>query len=373
MSLQQVLRGPMGLTCRQVRSAKFRENGILVDGERSRVSRILKAGEEVRVLLEDAAPAATADTVRGSDGWSISDAAPQGSDGRSISDAALQGHKDSGTQKGRGADGTLAASMPELKEEQILYEDEDLLLVNKSAGICVHPSHGHYGDTLADQVLSRYRRQGITEIPRVIGRLDKDTSGIVLFARNKVAAQRLFDQCDVRKEYLAVAAGRLSPSQILQLPKAATPEGACTGNAGSAQDPCLPEEASYTITCPIARDPASLNRMLADPEGAHGGKKAVTHVQVLFYDPERDASLVRLVLETGRTHQIRVHLAWAGHPLLGDALYGTGDSSEFFHRAALHCCRMRLVQPFTGELIDVQAPLPEDFARAMARAMTGRS
>ena len=315
MSLQQVLRGPMGLTCRQVRSAKFRENGILVDGERSRVSRILKAGEEVRVLLEDAAPAAT------------------------------------------------AAFMPELKEEQILYEDEDLLLVNKSAGICVHPSHGHYGDTLADQVLSRYRRQGITEIPRVIGRLDKDTSGIVLFARNKVAAQRLFDQCDVRKEYLAVAAGRLSPSQILQLPKAATPEGACTGNAGSAQDPCLPENASFTITCPIARDPASLNRMIADSEGAHGGKKAVTHVQVLFYDPERDASLVRLVLETGRTHQIRVHLAWAGHPLLGDALYGMGDSSEFFHRAALHCCRMRLVQPFTGELIDVQAPLPEDFAR----------
>lgn len=350
MSLQQVLRGPMGLTCRQVRSAKFRENGILVDGERSRVSRILKAGEEVRVLLEDAAPAATADTVRGSDGWCITDAAPQG-------------FEDPGTQKGRGADGTLAASMPELKEEQILYEDEDLLLVNKSAGICVHPSHGHYGDTLADQVLSRYRRQGITEIPRVIGRLDKDTSGIVLFARNKVAAQRLFDQCDVRKEYLAVAAGRLSPSQILQLSKAATPEGACTGNAGSAQDPCLPENASFTITCPIARDPASLNRMIADPEGAHGGKKAVTHVQVLFYDPERDASLVRLVLETGRTHQIRVHMAWAGHPLLGDALYGTGDPSEVFRRAALHCCRMRLVQPFTGELIDVRAPLPEDFAR----------
>lgn len=326
MTLQQALRGPMQLTCRQVRSAKFRENGILVNAERSRVSRVLQGGDEVRVLLEDLHDPSQVRSIRENTG-----------------------------------------DLPPLKEEEVLYEDEDLLLLNKQAGICVHPSHGHYADTLADQVCARYRSQGITEIPRIIGRLDKETSGLVLFARNKVAAQRLSEGCLLRKEYLAVVHGRLTCSPVLQ------------------PSPVLPPSAdapvSFTITCPIARDPSSLNRMLADPEGISEGKPAVTHLQVLSYDAENDASLLRLWLETGRTHQIRVHMAYAGHPLLGDTLYGPQPRTEgtlhdplpllpedeksaarFFHRAALHCFHMELIQPFTGQKFRIQAPLPGDLA-----------
>ena len=360
MTLQQALRGPMQLTCRQVRSAKFRENGILVNEERSRVSRVLRGGDEVRVLLEDLHDPSQVRSIRENPG-----------------------------------------DLPPLKEEEILYEDEDLLLINKQAGICVHPSHGHYADTLADQVCARYRGQGITEIPRIIGRLDKETSGLVLFARNKVAAQRLSEGCLLRKEYLAVVHGRLTCSPVLQpsrvLPPSQIPQSS----------PVLPPSAdapvSFTITCPIARDPSSLNRMLADPEGILGGRAAVTHLQVLSYDAESDASLLRLWLETGRTHQIRVHMAYAGHPLLGDTLYGPQPHTEgtlhdlqqhtedtlhgplqhtedtlhdplqllpedeksaarFFHRAALHCFHMELIQPFTGKKLRIRAPLPGDLA-----------
>ena len=290
MTLQQALRGPMNLTCRQVRSAKFRENGILVNGVRSRVSTMLQSGDEIRVLLEDDHDPEQIRSIR---------------------------------------PGTV--SLPPLPEEQILYEDEDILLVNKEPGLCVHPSHGHYGDTLADQVYARYAASGITEIPRIIGRLDKDTSGAVLFARNKVAAQRLFSGQAVRKEYLAVVQGNVAGSLI------------------------------YTICCPIARDPSSLGRMIPDPDHRHNGKPACTHLQVLAFDPLKNISLVRLHLDTGRTHQIRVHMAYIGHPLLGDPIYGTG-ASALFDRAALHCSRMELVHPFSGKIITVNAPLPQDFS-----------
>ena len=340
MTLQQTLRGPMSLTCRQVRSAKFRENGILVNGERSRVSRMLFEGDEVRVLLEDVHDPSQVHGIRFAGGFG---APGSGSSGRPC--------------------------LPPLPAEQILFEDEDLLVVNKPAGICVHPSHGHYGDTLADQVYYRYALMGITEIPRVVGRLDKDTSGAVLFARNKVAAQRLTDKKAVRKEYLALAQGNINMTTLMENPALALGNQApALGNPApvmensSSTNPMSPKPNSVwlTISCPIAKDPSSLSRMLPDPDGRYAGKTAVTHLQVVASVPEIEATLLRLRLDTGRTHQIRVHMAYIGHPLLGDPLYGTGPSGGFT-RAALHCSRMEILHPFTREKISICAPLPEDF------------
>ena len=372
MTLQQTLRGPMSLTCRQVRSAKFRENGILVNGERSRVSRMLFEGDEVRVLLEDVHDPSQVRGIRFASGFGAPGSCSSGRDvpGSGSSDRDVPGSGSSGS----GSSGRPC--LPPLPTEQILFEDEDLLVVNKPAGICVHPSHGHYGDTLADQVYYRYALMGITEIPRVVGRLDKDTSGAVLFARNKVAAQRLTDKKAVRKEYLALAQGNINMTTLMENPALALGNQApALGypapvmENSSSTNPMSPKPDSVwlTISCPIAKDPSSLSRMLPDPDGRYAGKTAVTHLQVVASVPEIEATLLRLRLDTGRTHQIRVHMAYIGHPLLGDPLYGTGPSGGFT-RAALHCSRMELLHPFTREKISICAPLPEDFpAHAEAR------
>lgn len=207
----------------------------------------------------------------------------------------------------------------------LLYEDEDILIVNKPAGLAMHPTHNHQGDTLANAVAAYFQEHGRTVTMRCVGRLDRDTSGIVLCALNRYAAARLSG--NVEKEYLAVVSGLYG------------------GNG--------------TIDRPIIRpDPMHTSRAV----GA-GGLPAVTHWTAVMQG--ENMTLVRIRLETGRTHQIRVHFASLGTPLVGDTMYGAAD--QRIARQALHCVRAQFVHPVTGKPMMVKAPLPLDLEALCAQ------
>ncbi len=202
----------------------------------------------------------------------------------------------------------------------VVYEDADVLLLNKPGDLAVHPTHNHQGDTLANQVAGYLAAKGESAVFRAVGRLDKTTSGLVLCALNKHAAFQLSGRYS--KEYLAVA------------------EGALTG--------------SGTIDTPIYRpDPNKTLRAAGDH-----GDPAITHWKALGTDGA--LTLVRVTLETGRTHQIRVHFASVGHPLAGDEMYGGGTAR--IARTALHCADIRFIHPVTGREMCFSAPLPADMA-----------
>lgn len=200
----------------------------------------------------------------------------------------------------------------------IVYEDADVLLINKPGDLAVHPTHNHQGDTLANQVAGYLAQKGSDAVFRAVGRLDKTTSGLVLCALNKHAAFRLAGAYE--KEYLAVV------------------QGALTG--------------SGTVDTPIYRPDPNKTLRAAGPVG----DAAVTHWTALC--GSRALTLVRLRLETGRTHQIRVHMASIGCPLAGDEMYG--GSREYIARAALHCETVRFIHPVSGERMSFSVPLPGD-------------
>lgn len=203
----------------------------------------------------------------------------------------------------------------------ILYEDEDVIAVNKPRSMPTHPSQNHHTDTLANAISYYFRGQDFTF--RVITRLDRDTSGVVLIAKNPLAAQIL--SCDmqngeIRKEYAAAVCGEPKP------------------RAG-------------TVSAPIKRqaDSVILRGVSAD------GKAAVTDYAVEKI--ENGISFVRIWPKTGRTHQIRVHMQYLGTPIYGDDLHGAPQTGE---RTRLHCCTIRFRQPMTREEITAVAPVPED-------------
>ena len=278
--IETILKQGLSLTKNQIKSAKFRPDGICVNGNRARISTVVFSGDVVSVQLE------TKET----------------------------------------ASGHLEAAPGDVK---ILYEDEDLLLVNKPAGLVVHPAHGHYDDTLANHLMYYFKQHGLRVCVRAVGRLDKDTSGIVLFAKNKVAAARLSGQNAIEKEYLALVNGRFAKT-------------------------------NGCIKLPIRKKNGSLD-----------GNYSVTHYQVV--GEFADHSLVCLKLDTGRTHQIRVHMAAVGHPLVGDPVYGMAEteSESEMTRTALHCYSVCLRQPFTGEEIQGRAPIPEDMRMCLERFRCG--
>lgn len=219
-------------------------------------------------------------------------------------------------------DGGLAAAEGPV---DIVYEDEDILIVNKAAGVAVHPGPGHYDDTLGNFLTDYYKKQGIPFAFRPAHRLDRNTSGLMVVARHAHAQERLKGQLhtgDFCREYLAVCRG-------------------------------VPEQGSGVIDQPIGRVDGSVLKREVRPDG----NRAVTRYEVLSTNEGR--SLVRLELETGRTHQIRVHMAWLGHPLIGDFLYGV-EEPELIGRTALHSWKLRLKQPLTGERLEWTAPPPED-------------
>lgn len=221
---------------------------------------------------------------------------------------------------------------PEPIPLDILYEDGDLIAVNKPAGMVVHPAVGNWSGTFVNALLYHCRldyEQG-NQRPGIVHRLDKDTTGLLLAAKNPLAQQRLIAQFasrQVHKEYLAI----------------------CIGN---------PEQ--KLIIAPIGRHPQN-RKLMAVLEV--GGKKAISRCQTLAFDGT--LSLVKIILETGRTHQIRVHMKYIGNPVLGDDVYGRPPLNKKYkaQRQLLHAHRLKFKHPITDKVLELEAPLPEDMRK----------
>lgn len=208
----------------------------------------------------------------------------------------------------------------------IIYEDNYVLVVNKPSNMPVHPSCNHFEDSLSNIVKYYFDCIGLKRKIRIVNRLDKDTSGIVIFAKNEYIQEVLIQQMKnntFKKEYLAILNGIL-------------------------------EKNSDIISAPIARKENSIIERCVNFET---GDIAITHYD-LIKTINNKYSLVHFVLETGRTHQIRVHSAYIGHPILGDTLYGS--SSNLINRQALHAQKVSFIHPITEKIMILEAPLPED-------------
>lgn len=210
----------------------------------------------------------------------------------------------------------------------IVYEDEDLMVINKPAGMPIHPSMNNYYNSMANALAYYFEQQNCPFVFRCINRLDRDTSGLTIVAKHYVSAGMLSTMIankaasGIMREYLAIVKGSVKPS-----------EG--------------------TITAPLGRKEGSIIERTVDFEK---GESAVTHYRVL--DEKNGHSLVSLILETGRTHQIRIHMKYLGYPLIGDYLYN--PDMEQIQRQALHAWKLSFVHPITGEEMQFTAPLPED-------------
>ena len=362
----EILRTQAGLTKKQISQMKFRPGGIRKNGTQCRVTENAVCGDVIRICLEtgetDSAqlkahkflPIQAEETKKRSN---ASDAyadfgAEYKEKNESISNLGPDIKMECSEREN--AISNLKLGFPEL---EILYEDQDILAVNKPAGMVTHPSGIHYQDSLSNLIAEYFRSKGEETRIRSIGRLDKETSGILLFARNQISAARLQKQREegkLQKTYLAVVEGTFE-EEIWQT---------------SLQEiPVIMEKDKWEkISLPLAPDPENPLKMVLSPEGTlPGSKNAVTYYQVL--KSYGNASLVQLHLETGRTHQIRVHMAGTGHPLLGDTLYNESTDEKGkaavpgnpFTRAALHAWKLEFYHPFTGEKILLEAPSPVDF------------
>lgn len=221
----------------------------------------------------------------------------------------------------------------------IIYEDDELIALNKPAGMPTHPSHGHYNDTLANALAFYFAEKNVPFVFRAVNRLDRDTSGIVLVAKNRAAAYRISTQMsrgEIQKTYIAAVEGAVYESG--------------------------------TVIANIKRRYDSIIERTVCPENE--GQYAETRYAPLYTDGR--ITLLEVTPVTGRTHQIRVHMAHIGHPLCGDTLYG--NKSDFIGRQALHCVRLEFSHPTSGEKMCVSAPLRGDIEQLCLRigaAVTG--
>ncbi len=279
-TVDTLLRRSLGLSGTVIRRVKWLEDGILLDGVRVHTNRRAAEGQVLSVRV---------------------------------------------------ADGSLRSGMvPVPGPLDIVYEDQDLLVVNKAPGVPCHPGPGHYSDTLGNFIAYYYKTKGILADFHPVHRLDRGTSGLLVVAKHPHAQEGLKGQLHTpqfRRWYLAVCQG-------------------------------APEPATGVIDAPIGPAPGSLMERRVDP----AGQRARTHYRVLGTGSGR--ALVELELDTGRTHQIRVHMAHLGCPLTGDFLYGVEDP-ELIPRPALHSARLALRHPVTGEDMAWSLPLPEDMARLL--------
>jgi 23S rRNA pseudouridine1911/1915/1917 synthase len=225
------------------------------------------------------------------------------------------------------APGLVAEDVP----MRVAYEDEQLMVVDKPAGVVVHPAPGHAGGTLVHGLLERGAAGGAPERPGIVHRLDRDTSGLLVVARSEEAYRRLqglVRRRELEREYLALVRGR-------------------------------PRSRRGRIEAPIGRDRGSPFRQSLETKTP---REAVTHFEVERMWPRH--ALLRVRLETGRTHQIRVHLAAIDLPVVGDSLYGVPEPG--LGRQFLHAARLAFPHPFSGERIDVASPLPRDLERFLS-------
>lgn len=285
ISVEQLLKREFHLSKREISRAKFQENGICLNGEKVRVNQKVKKGDCLTVSFEE--------------------------------------------------EKTSNILLPSEGSLYVLYEDEDLLIVNKPPMIPTQPTGCHAARSLCNLVYAYALEREMTPLIRPVGRLDMETSGVVVFAKNQISASRLSAQREngtFEKIYYAFVAGKME------------------NRRGSICEPI------GAVGCGEGRERIKM-QVCAE------GKPAVT-----LYEAVRNyenMALVRLRLKTGRTHQIRVHMDWLGHTLLGDQLYEEKERvSPLFSRAALHAGEVKLQHPFTGESICVSAPFPEDFCKA---------
>ena len=278
LEVNTLLRRTLGLSGTVLRRVKWLEDGITLDGVRVNVRVRAREGQTLAVRLTDPHPTS----------------------------------------------GVVPAPGP----LDIVYEDADLIVLNKAPGVLVHPGHGHFDDTLGNFLMYHYKMAVDESDFHPVHRLDKGTSGLLAVAKHPHAQERLKNQLhtgDFRRVYLAV----------------------CTG--------ALPAP-SGTVDAPIGRADGSLMAREVRPDG----KPAHTHYRAVRSCGPR--TLVELELDTGRTHQIRVHMAHIGCPLAGDFLYGAEDRA-LIARPALHSARLELAHPITGERLRFAVPLPADMAQ----------
>lgn len=243
---------------------------------------------------------------------------------------------------------SIEVSIPEMKEPEIeaenipldiLYEDEDIIIINKPKGMVVHPAPGHYSGTLVNALMYHCKDQlsGINGVmrPGIVHRIDMDTTGSLLVCKNDMAHQKLALQLkehSIRRVYEAIVIGNLKTD-------------------------------SGTIDQPIGRSPVDRKKMSTR---AKNGRRAVTHYKVL--ESFEGYTYIQCELETGRTHQIRVHMAHIGHPLLGDTVYGPSKPAiRGLQGQTLHARTLGIIHPRTGEYLEVNAPLPEYFQSLLDR------
>ena len=226
---------------------------------------------------------------------------------------------------------------PENIKIDIVYEDSDIAVINKQAGLVVHPAHGHYSGTLVNALLYHIKDlSGINgEIrPGIVHRLDKDTSGLIVIAKNDkvhAALTEMFQEKKIRKTYLAILKGKLNKS-----------EG--------------------KIVTQIGRDKNDRKKMTVIDDAAKG-KNAITNYRVISQN--NLFTLVKVNIETGRTHQIRVHMRHLGYPILGDSVYGRKDNEK---RQMLHAYKLEFIHPVTGRQMEFIGEIPEDFQKALKKS-----
>lgn len=288
LSVETILKRFLHLTPREIRHAKYISDGIQKNGVSCRTNAVVQTGDTITFRYAQKCPHLSEDQVL-----------PVSGDSAGV---------------------------------RILYEDSDLCVADKPSGMVCHASHGHYSDSLTHAAASLLKIPTAPSELRCIGRLDKDTSGLVLFAKNQLAAARLSRQREsgaLKKEYLALVHHPFSEEtqkETIRLSMEQIP----------GDDPDSFDPSGKRIT-----------KMRICKEG--NGLWAITHYEAVLQDPFWAVVCCRL--ETGRTHQIRLHMASIGHPLFGDPLYGVRDGGT---RAALHAWKLHFLQPMTGEPIDLE-------------------
>jgi 23S rRNA pseudouridine1911/1915/1917 synthase len=278
--LKNVLQRKLGISRKLLSKIKLTERGVMLNGERVYISTPVSAGDLVAISLQKE---------------------------------------------------TSNDILPQNIAFDIIYEDEDILVINKAAGMIVHPTHGHYTDTLANAVVYYWNQQGEQFRFRPVHRLDQYTSGLIAIAKNKYVHQHISEQMiagTVLKKYQALVYGQLS-------------------------------QKSGSIDAPIDRDPADPHLRIVSPTG----QAAFTTYELI--EQYKQTAFVELQLGTGRTHQIRVHMLSIGHPLIGDEMYfDTTKQQESLEklmgRQALHAYKLGFVHPITGKEMLFEAPLPLD-------------